>query len=828
MRLAETLCFSAPAGRVLISDASYQLLRADLRASPADQPHGGWLVEQIVTEQAGVPRRFRRPMAPLIGRDHELNLLRQRLAAAGEGRGQAVAVVGTPGIGKSRLLDELRQTLTADRVRYLQGHCFAHTRGTPYFPLAEVLRRCCGIDDDDPDDAVRDKLRASLVAAGLSQEQEQALALLLRLLDRPYDEVSLAQLSAQAQRDQTTVYLQRLLLAGSLPTVLALEDLHWLDASSKAWLDSFVRQLANQPVLLVITYRPGFSPDWLQLPWVSQLALAQLGREDCLRFLAALPRSATLRGRQEELARLSGGNPFFLGELALNADSRHSNGGRQTVPDTVQGVLAARIDQLTPGDKQLLQTAAIIGQRGPLELLAAVSELAPDELGDALLRLQYAELLFNDFGDGRQRFVFNHALVQEVAYASQLGDQRAAAHARVADTLRERFAELAGRRPELLAHHYTEADRPQEAVRYWQHAGRKAYQRSAYVETAECARTGLRLLDRLDAGRRAASELALQRTLGPALMSSHGYGAAEVEQTWTRARELCEQLQDHSALFRVLIGLSNCYWVTCKFEQAFDCNRQLLRLARRAGNTGFLLRATAAMGELMLHSGRLRSARRYIDQCMALIEADPEPVMSSQLSAVAATCYAAWLYWLLGQDDLALGYGEQALARARRWSRPFTTAIALCLIADLHRFRDDPAAALSLAQEGVDLCARQGFPFWHGSTLVALGWAKARHGDPAQGIATIRHGIDVFRATGATVQLPSWLGALADAQRVAGQPQAALATVDEAADWAERTGDRYYLPQLLQLQKRLLRRGAGRQPVSRQTAAPQHRPRTGR
>ena len=797
VRLAETLQTQADAGRVLISADSYRLLRADVRVRALEGRSDALLVDHVVAQRAGVPRRFRRHMAPLIGRTQELSLLHQRLAQAEAGDGQSVTIIGNPGIGKSRLLSEFQQELSNKNIRYLQANCFPHFHGTPYYLLAEYLRRCCGIDDGDTEEAIQDKLRLCLQAAELTQPE--TLPLLLKLLELPHDTLPLEQLSAQAQRDRTSFYLQRLLLNGRQTTVIALEDHHWMDASSQAWLDSLIRRLANQRVLLITTCRPGFNPDWLTLPWVSQLALLQLNQEHCLSLLRLLPRAAALQNRLVELATLSGGNPFFLEELAMNAAS-----AGDSIPDTVQGVLTSRIDQLALGDKILLQAAAIIGQSGPLKLLEAVSALNADEMENALLRLQCAELLFNEFAHGEPMFAFKNALVQEVVYANQLCDQRQSMHARVAGVLHNDFPELVVHRPEFMAYHCDQAGRNEDAVRYWQRAARKAYERSAYVEAIDYVNKGLALLERFDdPAARAANELALQRTLGPALVATRGYGAAEVEHTWVRARQLCEELQDHSALFRVLIGLGNYYLVAGNFVNAFDGNRQLFRLARRAHNDNLLLRAKAAMGELMMHSGRMRSAKRYFDHCLALIASNEQPLLSSQISAVVATGQAAWVYWYLQQETVALTYAERALQQARALQRPFTLAIALSLSAELHRFRDDPHSAMKLAQEGAAISREQTYPYWHGSTLVTLGWAEARTGDVAKGIGTIRQGIEVFRATGAKLQLTSWLGALADAYQIAGQIDTALATIDEAIAWAERTGDCYYLPQLFRLQSRL-------------------------
>lgn len=799
VKLVETLRWQASSNQILLSQKFYQLVRADVRASAINAAAGILVAEQIRTPQAGVPRRFRRYLAPLIGRDDEINLMRQRLKQTIEGHGQAVVISGSPGIGKSRVLAEFRSHLVSQPFRCVQANCFAHWQGTPYYPLIEYTRQICGIDEDDADETIQLKVKKCVTKVGL--DESLSVPLLMRLIDGSHTTTQVEGLSTQAQRKHTTNCLIRLTLDSEQPTVVIVEDFHWVDASTRDWLEVLIQQLSNYPILLIITSRPEAELYRLQHRGVTTLALQQLTEEQSKRLLYSLPRASSLQSQFPELISRSGGNPFFLEELALSVSQSKQT---QQVPDTIHGVLASRIDQLTIEDKILLQAAAIIGQRGSLSLLAAVCDLENSDLAHAMLRLQLAELLFSTFASGEEQFVFKHALVQEVAYASQLDHRRRKYHRRIADTLRRDFAPVADRQPETLAWHYEKSGNYCEAVVYWQRAGRRACERSAYIETIDYIRQGIRLLKHFeDPDSRASRELGLQRTLGPAQMASLGYGAIEVESTWTRARSLCEQLNDNASLFRVLVGLSTYYWVNARFNQAYSCNIQLLKLARRSENESFELRANAAMGELLLHAGRYRSAQRYLERCSTLTATEPSPRLSVQSASVTASCYSAWLYWFTNKQAQAQKYADEALDCARTFKQPLTLAIALCLIAEFNRYRGDWKQALHLAQEGVELSRRQSFPFWLGSTLVTLGWAEASSGKGKQGIATTSHGIEVFQSTGARVQMPSWLGALADTYRINGDEKSALIKIEEALRWAGNTGDRYYVPRLQKLKASL-------------------------
>ena len=795
-RRAEKLQRQASVSTVLISKEAYEYVRADVQARAFDED--SFLLERALVPRAGVPRRIRRTLTPLVGRDQELGLLRERLRHTREGQGQVVAIIGEPGIGKSRLLHEFGDLEAASGTAFFQAHCMSHGRSTPYLPILELLRQLSEIRDEDSPTVVIAKLRALLKCNRI--EAEESLPLLLQLFDIPYDAVPLSRLSPQAQRDRTLRLLQRLVVTADHTRVVALEDLHWIDATTQEWLSALVGQLANAPILLLLSYRPEYSPPWLAQSHITQLVLPRLTQQDSLALLRSLPRALNTEQHWQDIVVKSSGNPFFLEELAWNTAEQ-----RSTIPDTVQGVLAARIDALPSIDKKVLQAAAVVGVRVLGDLLGEVCEQSKTELIASLTRLQAAELLFEDYAALQTEYLFKHVLAQEVAYRSLLSKQRQALHKRLAIALQERFADTVAHRPDTLAHHYHEAGYYGQAVEYWQQAGRYAYERSAYSETLEYVQKGLQALAELPQGaERDRKELRLQTTLGPALMAAKGYGAPEVESVWTRARHLCEQLGDTAALFRVLIGLSNYYWVRGRFDHAYITNRRLIKLARASSKPAGKLRAHAAMGELLVHAGRLRAAHRHIERGLQVYFTRDQHSFATQTPAVACLCYAAWSWWQLGYDEHALERAEQALALARDLEQPFSLAIAQSLIAELHQFRWDTPKALELAKAGAALAREQGFPFWESTALILQGWAEVQSGQTEQGVATVQRGLALFRTTHAEVQLSSWYGLLAESYACDGQVEAGLDAVDEALQWAEKTDERYYEAELYRLRGGML------------------------
>lgn len=815
-RLARRLQQQAAPGELLISETVHRILSRELRAEPVNEGHpSAYRVHGVAARRAGVPQGDAFTPTLFVGRDRELGLLQDCLEQAREGRGRIVAVSGEPGIGKSRLLQEFRRGLGP--VCCYRGHCLPYASVASYLPVLELVRRICGIGSDDPPSTVADKIVAGLHRAGI--DTPEAAALLLQLLDVPAETGALARLGPQAQRERSLAHLCELVLhahppgagppgAGpDEPNVIVLEDLHWIDAFSEEWLKRLAERIAGVPVLLVLTHRSEYRPDWLASVRAVHLSLPPLTRQSSVELMRSLtsPLSDELT---RHIAERAAGNPFFLEELTRTVTA---TGAGQAIPDTVQGVLAARIDRLASTDKRLLQIAAVIGTRVPLALWRAVGECTEGVLQQALEHLQRGEFLYETRPGTGRACVFKHALTREVAYRSLLRSTRQELHELTARLIEQRFADSVFGQPEVLAHHYTEAGIGRKAVACWQQAGRRAYERSAMPEAMHYVRKGLEGLRDLPCGgpfdddERTRLELRLLLTLGPALMAARGYADPQVYETWSRARVLCERIGDRSALFKALIGLWNYHWVRGQLVQAVATARELLNLAEIDREPVQLMRAHAALGEILFHTGQLREAGEHLEQGVAGYRGLIRHSHATDAPGVACLCYSAWALWHLGHPERALERTHEALALAREMEHPFSLAIALCLNAELHQFHLEDEATLELAGEGIELCREQGFPFWEGTALILQGWALARTGRTDEGIITLRSGLEIFRSTGAEVQLSSWYSLLAEAQGYAGQIEQGLRTVEQALSWADRTGERYYESEAYRLRGQLLR-----------------------
>jgi predicted ATPase len=404
--------------------------------------------------------------------------------------------------------------------------------------------------------------------------------------------------------------------------------------------------------------------------------------------------------------------------------------------------------------------------------------------------------------------VFKHALLQDAAYQSLLKSTRQQYHQRIAQVLETRFPETVETQPELLAHHYTEAGLPEHALPYWQRAGRHAARRAAHLEAIAHLTRGLELLPTLpDTPARAQHELTLQIALGASLLITRGYGAADVEHAYNRARVLCQQVGDVAQLSRVLFALWVVYTNRAEHTTARELGEELLDLAHRLSHPTSLLVAHHALGTTLFLQGELPLARNHLEHALAL-EADqpqaPGAAATAPVARVTNHVYAAWTLWLLGYPEQAVQRTQQALTLAHDLADLFSQVIALIYAAMLHLFRREAPAAQERVEAGLALATEHGFLHWMAAGTMVLGGALAAQGQIVAGIDRMRQGLVAWRAAGAITTLSMTLTMLAEVYGNAGQMAEAQPLLHEAQALVDHQGERYWEAELYRLQGELL------------------------
>ncbi|MGH6895461.1 MAG: AAA family ATPase [Geminicoccaceae bacterium] len=780
-----------------------------------------WQVRGDSLAESRFAARSTTGLTPFVGRRHELGMLLDRFEQARESEGQVVLLAGEPGIGKSRLAHALIEHLADASHTRMRYYCSPYHVNSALHPIIEQLERAAAFEPDDPTERKLDKLEA-LLSQG-TDDPAAVAPLFGALLSIPvgtrYPPLNLP---AQRQRELTIAALLDQLkgLTDRQPVLMVLEDSQWLDPTSTELFERVIERLQTLPVLLLITFRPEFAPSWTSYPHMTALSLNRLGRRHSTEMIAAVAGGKLLP--EEVLIQIwakTEGVPLFVEELTktvLESGLLDDRGDRfeltsplppLAIPATLQDSLMARLDRLAPV-KEVAQIGAVIGREFSYWLLAALSPLDATALQEALSHLVGAELVFRRGTIPDAIYSFKHAFVQDAAYASLLKSKRQQLHAEVAGALRERFPELADSQPEILAHHLTEAGVTGEAIGYWQRAGHRAAERSANAEAAAHFRRGVELLRAFpETAERHEQELDLLTMLGSMVITTKGHGHPEVEDVYTRARELCHRAGDASHLAPVLQGLRIYHILRAELVSAREAAQDLLALGESTREAAYLVEGHRAKGVVHFYAGEFELALDHLERGFALYDIQahaPHNLRYEDDAGETCLAYAARTLWTLGYPDQALERSGQAIALAQETSHAASIAEAMTWRSEIALFRRDIPDARERAAAALALATEHGLPLWIGMATVMHGWAVAEQGRSAQGIADIRIGLSTLERAGDNLFRPYYLTLLAGALGQAGQVDEGLVALDEALESYRECGVPYWNSELQRLRGELL------------------------
>jgi class 3 adenylate cyclase/predicted ATPase len=759
-------------------------------------------------------------LTPLVGRTAELGLLETSWRQVVDGRGQVVLVRGEAGIGKSRLVGALTELAEKNRAWFTQCQCSPFYRHTALYPLIDLLERIVLRFEPHESAAQKlSKLEGFLVESGLPLAD--TIPLFANLLAIPTDAESPSANTAPEQLKQltlralTTIPFRR---AAQQPVVFIMEDLHWVDPTTLEWLDMLVSDIHTMPIMAVLTYRPDFSPPWTDRSIVTLLDISRLPSNEAIELTHQVAQGKSLPADVvTEVLSKTDGVPLFIEELTkmlLESGLLKESGDRYdltgplpplAIPNTLQDSLMARLDRLA-AVKGLAQLGATLGREFSYPLLQAVSPWPDDIIREGLEQLVAAEFLYQQGRPPRATYRFKHALIQEAAYQSLLKSTRQQHHQRIADTLESRFSEIVETRPELLAHHYTEAGLAAQAILYWQTAGLRALQRSANREAASHAARGLELLSTLpQTPERAKQELSLQLTLGGA--SGFVTGPQSVEHVYARACELARQVGSNRELFPALSGLAHSEMVLGHMHEARALSEEFLELARRQDDPLILAVGHSMIAYAAWWQGNFIDVRDHTCESLTLYnprEHGAGAVPYDQDHAIVSGYLTALNNWMLGYPTQAVEVMEKTLAHARELNNPNSIGITLLFFAQLSQLRREADPATTRAEEALALSAEHGLPALELWCLLPRGWAAAYRGDVRAGIADIRESMDRRRSIGMGAVWPWFFALLAEAYAALGQVDDGLSSLEEALGWVERNDERLYEAEVHRLKGELL------------------------
>ena len=764
-----------------------------------------------------------RGLTTFVGRTAEIEQLYQALDHAKAGRGQAVAVVGEPGVGKSRLYHEFTYSHRIQDCFVIASTSVSYGKAASYFPVIDLLRTYFRLEGRDDARLIREKVTGRLLS--LDRALEPFLPAVLWLLEVATDDPQWEHLDPAQRRQQILDGVKRLLLRESQtqPVVVVFEDLHWIDAETQALVDALMDSLPTARVLMLVNYRPEYQHAWGSKTYYRQLRIDPLPAASAHQLLdSLLGDDPTVRPLKTLLIQRTGGTPFFLEEgvraLVETKVLLGERGGYRLlksldtieVPSTVKALLAARIDRLTPEEKAVLQAASVVGTDVPLEVLQAIVGMPHDQLRRHLVQLQASEFLYETNIFPEIEYTFKHALTHEVTYGSLLAERRRALHAGIVEAIERLYANRLSEQIERLAHHAARSEVSAKTVAYLHEAGTKALMRSANTEALTYFTQGLDLAGKLPASReQARQELRLLLSLGPAFQLVKGFGATEVESTYSRARELGEQVGEPAELFQALWGL----WLHTlagrgRFRAGRDIAEELVVLAQRLGDRVLLLEAHHAMSPSTLWVGEPETARRHCEQGMALYDRDQHRSLAFLYGGhdpgVCCQMHSSLALWLLGYPTVSLERSRAGLALARDLAHPGSIANALPFAGIVYQLLGDAAALREVTASMIALSTEHGFSQWLAFGRILDGWIQAEQGRGEPAIEQIRHGIDEYRAMGNDLWVSCFLSLLASANLTLGAADDGLVVVADALRLADVNGSRLWNAELHRLEGELL------------------------
>jgi class 3 adenylate cyclase/tetratricopeptide (TPR) repeat protein len=719
-------------------------------------------------------------LTPFVGREDELRTLTNRWERVLEGEGQVALVIGEAGIGKSRLLQHFHELIAETPHTWIEASAGALYQNTPFYPVAELLRGLLMWRGDEPPEEQLARLGPALEVAGLKISEALPLITPLMNLPLPKKYPPLAFSVEQQRRRLLTMLVEWVLgVARARATIVAIEDLHWVDPSTLELIQLLVEQGAAARLLLLYTARPEFHALWPFRAHHTQITLNRLSVSNVRTMVVeAAAHKALSQETIEAVIDRTGGVPLFVEELtqAVLEDGDSKLAGR-AIPVTLHDSLMARLDRLGPA-KEVIQVGAVIGAEFSYELLRAVYPIAEEHLLRSLRHLADAELLYVRGLAPEATYSFKHALIRDAAYEALLKSRRKELHGQVARTMKEKFLALTEVQPEVLARHWTDAGETEPAIAEWSRAGAAAQARNAFKEALKSYEQALTLLHLLpESSERDSRELELRQLVIGLLFATRGYGAPETVQATQRASELAEKTGNVAQFIGLVISRGISAFSSGELRTASKLADQALELARRerqATSLGFIHMLQLAT---WLQRGDLARAEEHFTAGLGFFD-DPGFRQSAE-AYVMTFGFASTTSWMLGRADVARKRVAQAILSTTA-DHPYEMAWSKYWAAQLEFLTGGYEQAEALAKDALELTEKNQLPLVGAWARWMLGRALTSLGRPGDGIILIRQAIDDFLKTGARTGLVPIITSLAVAQEREGTLVEALETVEQA------------------------------------------------
>jgi class 3 adenylate cyclase/tetratricopeptide (TPR) repeat protein len=767
---------------------------------------------RILRISGGRRRRGPRLLTSFVGREEDLAILARCSERAFAGAGQFVLIVGEPGIGKSRLVEEFRSQLAERPHSWIEWSSSQLLQNTPLHPVLGWGRARFGGPEVAPE---RRLAELESILAALTLDPATHAPLLAPLVDIPVSPERLPNLSPEEIRRRQLAAMVEWAIAGARnqPLVLVLEDLQWFDPTSIDLVHALSDRCAEAPILLLATARLEFRPPRRSQPHHKVISLAPLDEAQVQRIIAELAVRRTLSADvMNRVSERAGGVPLFVEEVTRLLLERGQPGGLQAIPPTLQQSLVARLDRLDEA-REVAQIGAVLGRDFTYTLLRAVGGIDDPALQSALDRLADADLVIAEGAGSQANYRFKHALIQDAAYESLLKSSRQALHRRAAEILVGQ-PEAAAAEPEVIAHHFTQAGLDELAIEWWGKAGDQALRRSAFQEAIAHLGRAIAMADK--AGERAAAaaistaeasrRVKLQNDYAKAALWSRGFAADETKAAFERTSALAARAELPAERFSALYGRFFWSWSRGEFRAAHDIAERFLREAEAEGRIAEAQAAHTALGQACLQLGDLREARTQLELGLSRLEESGSEIREKfGLDAGAsARAVLAFTMWLAGDLPRARELIQEATRLAGELGHPPTTASVLLYKIAIETARNDFESVVVDAGNFLKISQQHSMGYYVALSRLYLSWGRTQQANTQRGFDDFRKSLADYRDQGNRVIVPGFLGALARLEAAAQNYERALALIDEALVMSQEGGDQLYDSNLHRLRGNLL------------------------
>jgi predicted ATPase/class 3 adenylate cyclase len=780
-----------------------------------------------VTGESGTRGRFDsrvvKGLTPFVGRAEEIGLLQRRWDYAKEGDGQLVLLSAPAGFGKSRMTEAFREHLGVSSLTYLKYLGSPFHVNSPFYPFIKQLEWAPGIVRTDTGARKLDKLEGIL--QGSAETRVEAAPLLATLLSIPFGErYPPLQINELVQKQRTMEILeeQLVLLSNRGPVLVVFEDAHWIDPTSLELMNKVIRRVADLPVMIIVTYRPEFTPPWLDLGHATVLKLNLLGRSQVVDLIHKAAGGKTLpEAIAEQIAAKSQGVPLYIEEITrsiLESGDLEDFGDRYvlrqsirefTIPSTLQDSLIARLDRLGSA-KDVVLTASIIGREFSYELIEAVSSVSQATLLADLGRLVQSDLLGQRGVPPQSRYIFKHALIRDAAYQSVLKAKKRELHQRIAEVLTTRFPEVVETEPELLAHHYTEANVVDRALEYWRQAAERAMARMAHAEALGHVDEAKKLVATLPVGNEQDEwELALLVIEGPLQMTLHGWESPQANRVYEAARVVAERLKRPAELFPALWGLWLGAHTSGQHAHAHELYRELFDLLKQTNDPEYVVQANHAGCTQMLAEGLPHEALGHIEQLLNNYRFDLHHNLALMYGAHDPGCCGlsnrAFILTMLGHLDQADAESAKALELSERVGHKPSVAHTCQFRAEYDIILNRPEKAEAYLDTCISLSEKYSLAAYHNAADLMQGFVRVVRGDVETGVRQAEAALETLKSVPSRkFHLPIRMSIVGRAKAAAGDIAGALAIFESALDATSSTGEIWYEPETLRLKAEML------------------------